>query len=399
MTVFEVFAFSGRALSGHRLRSGLSLLGVAVGVASVVLLTSLGEGARLYVVGEFAALGSNLLIVTPGKTETSGVALPIGSAPHDLTVEDVRAIERRVPGVRTVAPMVFGTVTAGEGDLTRDVVAVGVTDAWQRVRRLHVGIGQFLPAGDSDDSVCVIGSTIQQELFKGDSPLGAVLRLGDERFRVIGVMAPRGTSLGMDLDQVVIIPLARHMKMFNLTSLLRVLVEVNSKADLPSAQRALVEVLKARHDGEEDVTVQTQDSMLSTFSRLLSMLTLALTGIAAISLTVAGIGIMNVMLVSVSERTREIGLLKALGASSRQILRLFLAEAAMLSSAGGGAGVIAALTLANVARRLYPSFPVQPPPWAVPAAVIVSLTVGVLFGVAPARRAAKLDPVAALSRR
>jgi putative ABC transport system permease protein len=157
--------------------------------------------------------------------------------------------------------------------------------------------------------------------------------------------------------------------------------------------------MKARHDGEEDITVQTQDSMLSTFSRLLSMLTLALTGIAAISLSVAGVGIMNVMLVSVSERTREIGLLKALGASSGQILRLFLAEAAMLSTAGGGAGLIVALAVTNVARRLYPSFPVQPPPWAIPAAIAVSLTVGVLFGVAPARRAARLDPIAALSRR
>jgi putative ABC transport system permease protein len=399
MTALDVFAFGGRALAGHRLRASLSLVGVAVGVASVVLLTSLGVGARLYIVGEFAALGSNLLIVTPGKTETSGVALPIGSAPHDLTLDDVRAIERRVPGVRSVAPMVFGTVTAREDDLTRDVVVVGVTDAWKNVRRLHVGIGQFLPPGDGDAAVCVIGATIQQELFKGGNPLGAMLRLGDERFRVIGVMAPRGTSLGMDLDQVVIIPLARHMKMFNLTSLLRVLVEVNSKDDLPSAQRALVEVLKARHEGEEDITVQTQDSMLSTFSRLLSMLTLALTGIAAISLSVAGVGIMNVMLVSVSERTREIGLLKALGASSSQILRLFLAEAALLSTAGGAAGLIAALALTAAARRLYPSFPVQPPSWAIPAAVIVSLTVGVLFGVAPARRAARLDPIAALSRR
>lgn len=399
MSAFDVFRFAGRALGGHHLRTGLSLLGVAVGVTSVVLLTSLGEGARQYVVGEFAALGSNLLIVTPGRTETTGFAPPIGSAPHDLTVDDVEAIRRGVPGVRHVAAMALGTVTARHGDLTRDVVVAGVTSEWKTVRRLTIGIGQFLPPGDADQSVCVVGSAIQRELFQGANPLGRMLRLGDERFRIIGVVAPRGTSLGMDLDQIVIIPLARHMKMFNLTTLFRVLVEVNSKDELSGAQRAVIDVIKPRHGDEEDITIQTQDSMLATFSRLLSILTMALAGIAAISLSVAGIGIMNVMLVSVSERTREIGLLKALGGSSEQILRLFLVEAATLSVAGGIAGLGTALALTALARRLYPSFPVQPPPWAIPAAVVVSLAVGVAFGVAPARRAARLDPIAALSRR
>ena len=399
MSVFDVLAFAGHALAGHRLRSVLSLLGVAVGVASVVVLTSLGEGARQYVVGEFAALGSNLLIVTPGKTETTGFAPPIGTTPHDLTLEDITAIERRVPGVRQVAPMSLGTVTAREGDLTREVVVAGVRSEWKSVRRITLSIGQFVPAGDSDASVCVVGAGIQRELFRGRNPLGQILRLGDERFRVIGVIAPRGTSLGMDMDQMIVIPLARHMKMFNLTSLFRVLVEVNSRDELPAAQRSVVEVLKSRHDNEEDVTIQTQDSMLATFSRLLTMLTMALTGIAAISLSVAGVGIMNVMLVSVSERTREIGLLKALGGSSAQILQLFLAEAATLSAAGGLVGLFVAVALTTTVRQLYPAFPVQPPPWAIPAAVGVSLAVGVLFGVAPARRAARLDPIAALSRR
>ena len=399
MSAFDVFRFAGRALGGHRLRTGLSLLGVAVGVTSVVLLTSLGEGARQYVVGEFAALGSNLLIVTPGKTETTGFAPPIGSAPHDLTVDDVEAIRRGVPGVRHIAAMALGTVTARQGDLTREVVVAGVTSEWKTVRRLTIGIGQFLPPGDADQSVCVVGAAIQRELFQGANPLGRMLRLGDERFRIIGVVAPHGTSLGMDLDQIVLIPLARHMKMFNLTSLFRVLVEVNSKDELSGAQRAVIDVIKPRHGDEEDITIQTQDSMLATFSRLLSILTMALAGIAAISLSVAGIGIMNVMLVSVSERTREIGLLKALGGSSEQILRLFLVEAATLSAAGGVVGLGTALALTALARHLYPSFPVQPPPWAIPAAIAVSLAVGVAFGVAPARRAARLDPIAALSRR
>ena len=401
MTTVDVLGFAGRALAGHRLRTVLSLLGVAVGVTSVVLLTSLGEGARVYVVGEFGALGSNLLIVMPGRTETTGFAAPIGSAPHDLTLDDVNAIRRRVPRIRHAAPMVMGSVTAREGDLTRDVIVVGATAEWKDVRRVELGAGRFLPAGDADadQPVCVVGAAIQRELFQGRPALGEMLRLGDERFRIIGVAAPRGTSLGMDLDQVVIIPITRHMKMFNLTSLFRVLVEVNSQDELPAAQRAVIDVLKTRHDGEEDVTVITQGSMLATFSRVLSILTMALTGIAAISLSVAGVGIMNVMLVSVSERTREIGLLKALGATSRQILQIFLAEAATLSAAGGLVGLGTAISLTAIARRMYPAFPVQPPPWAIPAAVLVSLSVGVLFGVAPARRAARLDPITALGRR
>jgi len=224
------------------------------------------------------------------------------------------------------------------------------------------------------------------------------LRVGDERFRVIGVLAPRGTSLGMNLDEIVLIPVGRHMRMFNETTLPRVLVEMTSHDDLPAGKAAATALLTARHD-EYDVTIETQESMLAAFSRLLRVLTAALSGIAAISLCVAGVGIMNVMLVSVSERTREIGLLKAIGATPADVLRFFLAEAAALSVVGGLAGLIAASILSATARRLFPAFPMQPPDWAAPAAVAVSLAVGMLFGVWPARRAARLDPIRALTRR
>jgi putative ABC transport system permease protein len=186
--------------------------------------------------------------------------------------------------------------------------------------------------------------------------------------------------------------------MFNQTSLSRMLIETQSHDQLAGARIDVLGLLKTRHDNEEDVTAVTQESMLATFSRLLGVLTAALTGIAAISLSVAGVGIMNVMLVSVSERTREIGLLKAIGATSGQVMRVFLAEASMLSVAGGLVGVLLAALLTALARRLYPDFPMQPPPWALPAAMVVSLSVGILFGVLPARRAARLDPIMALTR-
>jgi putative ABC transport system permease protein len=401
MTTVDVVRFAGQALVGHRLRTSLSLLGVAIGVTSVVLLTSLGEGARLFVTGEFASLGSNLLIVMPGKNETTGFIPPIGGAPHDLTLDDVEALRRQVPRIKRLAPMTLGSATARYANLTRDVVVVGATADWKQVRRMEMGMGEFLPAGESDRarSVCVIGAKIQRELFPGRSALGENLRLGDERFRIIGVAAARGTSLGMDLDEVVIVPITRHMKMFNLTSLARVLIEMTSHEDLPTAQPAVIAAIKARHDDEEDITVVTQESMLTAFSRLLSMLTMALTGIAAISLSVAGVGIMNVMLVSVSERTREIGLLKALGATSGLVLRIFLAEAATLAAAGGLAGLIVAAGLMALARHFYPAFPMRPPVWAMPTAIAVSLFVGMLFGVLPARRASRLDPIGALTRR
>ena len=399
MSAIDVLGFAARALRGHRLRTLLSLLGVAVGVTAVVLLTSLGEGARVYVTGEFAALGSNLLIITPGRTETTGFAPPIGGAPHDLTLADVDVL-RRIPGQRRVAPMTLGSAVARAGDLTRETIVVGVTAEWKDLRRLDVQSGRFLPGGESerDRPVCVVGAAIQRELFSGRSALGQTLRLGDERVRIIGVLAPRGTNLGMNLDEVVLIPIARHMRMFDETSVQRVLVEMQSRGDLSAGREAVIAAIKPRHDNEEDITVVTQDSMLATFSSVLAMLTAALTGIAAISLSVAGVGIMNVMLVTVAERTPEIGLLKALGATSGQVLRLFLTEAAVLSAAGGAAGLGTAALLTVIARAIFPSFPMQPPPWAMPAAIAVSISVGVLFGVLPARRAARLDPIDALAR-
>jgi putative ABC transport system permease protein len=397
----DLLLFCVRALRGHRLRSALSLAGVAIGVASVVLLTSLGEGARRYVTREFAALGSNLLIVTRGKTETTGIAGLVFAAPHDLTLSDADAVVRRVRAVRRVAPFAFGSAPARFGDRRRDVDVVGTTAELAPVRRLEIRRGRYLLLGDSDRGarLCVIGPTIARELFAGDNPIGRVLRVGEDRFRVIGVLAPRGASLGMDLDDTVHLPVSRAMKMFNQTSLFRILVEVRSHEEIAGAKKAVTALLRARHDGQEDFTILTQDSVLSSFGRILSLLTLALTGIAAISLCVAGIGIMNVMLVSVSERTREIGLLKAVGVSPRQIVAVFLVEAAILSTAGGAVGLAGAWALTRVARALSPTFPIEQPLWAILAAVAVSLSVGLAFGALPARRASRLDPVAALQRR
>jgi putative ABC transport system permease protein len=395
----DLFRFSAGGLRGHRLRTFLSLLGVAIGVASVVMLTSLGQGAKLYVTGEFTSLGTNLLIVLPGKTETQGTTPFVTSAPHDLTVADAEALKRRIPQIRRVAPIALGTGPAAYGDRSRDVTVIGTTNEVMAIRQLQMGIGRFLPPGVTDAPVAVLGAKVQTELFGSKNPLGEILRVGNYRFRVIGVIAPRGTSIGMNLDEVVEIPVDTAMRMFNRTTLFRVMAEVRNHQEIDAARKEAVQVLKERHGGEEDVTVLTQDAVLATFNQILNILTAALAGIAAISLSVAGIGIMNVMLVSVSERTREVGLLKALGVTAGQIVSVFLIEAAIISTAGGLLGLAAGWGAGRVLHHIYPDFPVQAPAWAVAAALLVSISVGLLFGSLPARRAARLDPVEALMRR
>lgn len=400
MSLLETLRFAGGAIFGHRLRTALSILGVAIGIASVMLLTSLGEGARAYVSGEFQSLGSNLLIVLPGKTETEGEAPIFSRAPHDLTLADADAILRRTTRVRRVAPLSFGTAMVSCGDRRREVNVIGTTADMQPIRQMSVAAGRFLPDDELHRSarVCVIGAKVQHELFQGENPLGGTLRIGGERYKVIGVLAPRGTSLGLDMDDIVEIPVAAAMALFDTSTLFRIFVEVRTREEVDEAVADVKRILKARHDEVEDVTVIKQDSVVAAFDKILAVLTGALVAIAAISLAVAGVGIMNVMLVSVNERTAEIGLLKALGAEGRQILAAFLAEASVLSSLGGALGIASGYALTALVRSMWPALPAHVPPSAAVAAVTVAIGVGLVFGALPARRASRLDPVVALGR-
>ena len=400
MSLRDLLGFAARALRGHRLRTGMSLLGVAIGVAAVVTLTALGEGARLYVISQFASIGTNMVIVVPGRTETTGGMPGMGGVPHDLTLDDARAVLRGVPEIEKAAPMVIGTETVVFQERQRQVALIGSTHDVLEVRRLAVASGRFLPPLEWDRSspVAVLGQTSARELFPGRDPVGEIVRVGDWRMRVIGVLAPRGLQMGVDMDDVAVVPLATAMKMLNRRSIFRLLLQVRTHADLDRVKERAVRLITERH-GEEDVTAITQDAVLGALTSILRALTLALAGIASVSLAVAGVGIMNVMLVSVSERTREIGLLKALGAGRRQILLAFLAEAVLLSSAGGALGLLVGWLAVKVLVAVYPALPATPPPWAVAAAFSLSVAVGGVFGVLPARRATRLDPVAALSGR
>ena len=400
MNLPDTLRFATRAATGYPLRTFLMVLAMSIGVAAVVVLTALGDGARRYVVNEFSSLGSNLVIVMPGRSETGGFnpVNAVTSTPRDLTVGDAQAI-LRAPAVLRTAPLTVGTSEAVFNGKLRDVTIVGTTADYLKLRRMDLAQGRFLPVEDGNAAVAVIGAKIQSELFGNQSALGQVLRIGDRRLRVIGVLAKSGQGLGMNADEIVILPVTVAQAMFDTNTLFRILVEARGRPQIEQARAQTLDILKARHDGEEDVTVITQDAVLQTFDRILGTLTYGVAGIAAISLAVAGILVMNVMLVAVAQRTNEIGLLKALGAEATAIRNAFLAEATLLSASGALVGYLLGQLGAFALRTALPALPAYPPDWAVIAALLTAVSTGLLFGVMPARRAAQLDPVEALAKR
>ena len=401
MRLVDTLRFARDAAAGTPLRTALSVLAMSIGVAAVVILTALGDGARMYVVGQFSSLGANLVIVLPGRSGTGGFnpANAITTTPRDLTVDDAAAL-KRAPAIRRLGPLAVGTSEISFGGRLREVIVAGTNHDYFAIRGLEIAQGVPLPDEDWNrgSPVVVIGAKVREELFGNAPAIGQLVRIGDRRLRVVGVMKSTGQGLGMNTDEVVIVPVALAQAMFNTNTLFRILIEAKSREAIPQARAQALEILKQRHRGEEDVTVITQDAVLATFDRLLGALTLAVAGIAAISLAVAGILVMNVMLVAVTQRTGEIGLLKALGASARTIRLAFLAEAAMLSAVGALLGYLLGQAGAFALRQVFPVFPAYPPDWAVIAGLSTALATGLLFGVMPARRAARLDPVQALMK-
>lgn len=401
MTPRDLLALAGESLRIHRLRTGLTVAGIGIGVTAVLLLTALGEGAKAYIVQEFAGIGTNLVIVVPGRVETSGVAPPVGGTTQPLTIDDAEALRHQAAAVRQLAPVALGSGPFEYEGKSRMIRVFGATAELREVRNLSVELGEFLPPGDprQGDRVCVIGPKVRREIFGGENPLGKSVRISESRFRVIGVLASKGQSLGFDYDDMAIVPVAVAMKVYDQRGLFRIMVESIDASAIPATMDQISRILKDRHDGHDDFTLITQDAMISTFRAIIDALTVALAGIAAISLGVAGIGIMNVMLVSVSERTTEVGLLKALGARRRQILAVFLVEALTLSSLGAFLGIGAGLGLIFAAAGLWPDFPIRPSPVWITVVLALALAAGIGFGLMPARRAARLDAAEALRGR
>lgn len=394
--MIELVLFSLRALTAHRLRTGLSMLGIAIGVASVVLLTSIGEGTRQYVFSQFNQFGTNLLSINPGKSETIGIPGVLGGSTQKLSIDDALAIER-LPEVDYVVPTIFGAAEVEAEGRARSVFVYGVTPAIEPVWKVYVRQGSFWPTIDPREemSAAILGPTLKRELFGAKNALGEFVRISGSRFRVVGIMNERGSLLGIDVDDTIYIPSASAMRLLNQDEITELHVQFNP--GLPTAQvvRSVKAVLTARH-GREDYTLNTQEAMLSVFGNVMTAITGAVGAIAGISLLVGAIGILTTMWIAVGERTHEIGLLRALGAAEDQVRRAFLTEAATLAAAGGALGLAIGLGLCAVLRAAVPGLPVETPLVFAVAAIGVSTLTGLAAGVLPARRAAKMNPVEAL---
>ena len=402
MRARDAISFALASLAFSRVRTLLMLLAMSIGVAAVVVLTAIGNGARHYVVDQFSSLGTNLVIVVPGRAETAGGAATtlVGETPRDLTLDDARSLLRG-DALRRMAPFNLGEIAVSYRGRERQAPLLGSTAALLPIHHLEMARGSFLPEEDMEIArpVCVLGATISRELFGRQNPLGEMVRLGGFRCRVIGVLASQGRSLGHDTEELVVVPVAFAQMLLNTEGLFRILVEAREPESIPRLKDFILDTIARRHYGEEDITIVTQDSVLATFERILGALTLSVAGIAAISLIVAGILIMNVMLMAVAQRTGEIGLCKAIGASRRQIMVLLVTEALLLSAVGGLLGLAIGLAGSRLARSLYPELSAGPPSWAMVAALGTALATGLIFSLLPARRAARLDPIHALGRR
>ncbi|MBK7948912.1 MAG: ABC transporter permease [Deltaproteobacteria bacterium] len=393
----DLLRLSLGTFAGHRLRTALSMLGIAIGVSAVILLTSLGEGARRYMVEEFSQFGTNLLQIQPGKTETHGVPSSLFGSNQKLTIDDAEALTR-APVLQAVVPIAIGQARVEGNGRGRSVMVYGTTDRFPEVIKAAIAMGEFLPAGDPrrGGSVAVIGPKLKQELFGEANALGQSVRIAGSRLRVIGVMAPKGQVLGMDLDDTAYIPVATAMRIFNLEELQEIHVMFAHDGLTEAAIEAARKILIERHRGEEDFTIVSQSEMLAVFGRVMDVITLGIAVIAAISLLVGSIGIFTMMWISVGERVGEVGLMRALGATGTQVRDLFLVEAILLTTVGGLAGLAFGGLVVLLVRWIWPELPATAPTAYVVASLVVSVVAGLFSGVGPARRAARLEPVEAL---
>jgi len=398
MTFWELIRTAIIALNQNKMRAALTALGVIIGVMSVILLIALGESAQAYVEREFAIMGSNVIIITPGKQETTGM-FPISAGSHKkLTYEIARQIKRKVPGIIGVASNTLGLANIRYKNRQRNVLLIGTTPDFEKVRQLYTQIGRFLTEEDIERNsrVCIIGTTVKKELFGTHRALYEKISINGSKHTVVGILEERGMALGIDLGDIVIAPLPSAQRIFNVEEVMEILLGARTQEDIPRATEAARKIVRSAHDNEEDFTITNQDSMLSAFSRIFSMLRLMLVGIACISLLVGGIGIMNIMLVSVRERTREVGIRIAVGATRADIGLQFLMESITLSVLGGMTGIFLGFIGSAVIRILYPSLPIGLSLWSIMTAFLFSSAVGVVSGVYPALKAASVDPVEAL---
>ena len=392
----DLFRLTAQSIAAHRMRSILTALGIGIGVTAVVLLTSIGEGVNRYVIDQFTQFGTTTLGIQPGKANTLGISASVFNSIRPLSLADSEAIER-APYVLHSVPVVSGSasIEAQERERTVNVFAVG--PEFDQAFKFRVASGEFLPPDDLERarSVAVIGATVFQELYEGANPLGDRIRIGGARFRVIGVMEAKGQMLGFDLDDSVYIPAARGLELFNREGLHEIDVLYAENAPVDEVVAGITRILTARH-GTEDFTIVTQQQMLDVLGSIVDVLTLGVAALGGISLLVGGVGIFTIMTISVRERTAEIGLLRAVGATRRRIAQFFLSEAMLLSGLGGLLGLAFGFAIVIIAQLAIPGLPLSLSLLYIGVAEIIAILIGLVAGVLPAHRAAALEPLDAL---
>ena len=372
------------------------MLGILIGITAVVLLTSIGEGIHRYVLAEFTQFGTNLIAITPGKTETFGISGATISNVRPLSLNDADAIERQ-DHIIAVVPVIQGNARVEYGKKNRRTTVLGVGPAVPEVWKMDVAYGRFLPNDDQRMArpYAVLGSKMSSELFGEQNPLGERIRVGGDRYRIIGVMQSKGQMLGFDMDDTVYIPVGRSMELFNRESLMELDALYETEVSADRAAASIKRLLTSRH-GSEDFTLITQKQMLEVLDSILNILTLAIGALGSISLLVGSVGILTIMTISVSERVAEIGLFRAIGAERSHILGMFLGEAIALSAVGGIFGVLVGIGFVELVKWWLPELPVMLAWTYIFFAFGLSVVIGMVAGVAPALKAAKLDPLEAL---
>ena len=394
----DQLTFTLRSVLRQRFRTTMQLLAMAIGVLAVILLTGIGEGGRRFVMAEFASLGNDVLIMLPGRKETTGGLPPLtGEGTRDITLEDANSLSR-MTGITSIAPIVAGTARLATSGISRESMIIGTSETFFTIRDLTLQQGQWFTTreGTRSRAECVIGARLRDTLYGPAKALGQWMNVADYRCRITGVLADTGTGFGFDMGDALMLPVDNAMQIFNTEGLFRVMIQIRDPDNAPAMTTRIEQQMQLRHDGQLDVTIITPDSLLSAFNSVLMIMTFGVTGIAAISLLVAGVLIMNMTLIGVAQRRAEIGLLKALGASSMEVRRLFITEATLLAGAGALVGMLIAEAALWGLRLKFPEVPFTAPLWASASAITLSALAGLLFSWIPAQKAASLQPVIAL---